>query len=63
MMKGTMKFDKNHIILNNLNHAAGGFGLAILLQNYMVGNPFMPVIIGWILLGIAVIIHVYSWTR
>lgn len=63
MIKEAIKFDRKHILLNNANHAAGGFGLAVILQHYLVGNVFLPVMIGWILLGFALVVHLYSWTR
>lgn len=62
-LKKAMKFDRQHLLLNNASHAAGGFGLALILQNYTLGNPFLPISVGWVLLGFSLIVHLYSWTR
>lgn len=58
-----MEFFSQHIILANANHAALGFGLAIVLQHYLAGNPFLPVVIGWVLIGFGAVVHLYAWTR
>lgn len=47
MFEAATGFWPQHIILSNLSHAAGGFGLAIVLQRYLRGEPFLPVIVGW----------------
>lgn len=63
MLKGALQFDRQHVILNNLSHAAGGFGLAVVLQQYIAGNAFLSPAIGWALLAFTAAIHVYAWTR
>ncbi len=60
IFKRAYKFQRQHPILSNSTHAIGSFGLAICLQQYLVGNPFLPVAVGWILMGLAVIEHIYS---
>lgn len=57
------KFARKHIILTSTNHVAGGFGLALILQNYFANNSFLPIWIGWILLGYAIIVHIIEWMR
>ena len=63
MMKTARAFWSRHIILANASHAAGGFGLALVLQHYLVGHPFLPVIVGWLLLAFCLVAHLYAWTR
>ena len=63
MIKKVMEFFSQHIILANVNHTAGGFGLALILQHYLVGNPFLPVAVGWVLVGFYLVVHIYAWTR
>ena len=63
MFDAAMAFWSQHIILSNLSHAAGGFGLAIILQRYLRGEPFVPVIVGWILLGFTLATHFYAFSR
>lgn len=63
MIDAAIAFWSQHIILSNLSHAAGGFGLAVILQRYLRGQAFLPVIVGWILLGIALVTHLYAFTR
>lgn len=63
MFEKQKEFARTHIILTATNHAAGGFGLALILQQFFVGDPFIPVFIGWILLSYSVIVHLIEWTR
>lgn len=63
MFEKEKKFARTHIILTATNHAAGGFGLAVILQHYFAGDPFIPVFIGWILFGYAAVVHIIEWTR
>lgn len=66
MFQNAMEFWSQHILLANANHAAGGFGLAIVLQRYLGGKeskPFLPVIVGWILLAFCLVTHIYAFTR
>lgn len=51
-----------HVILANLSHALGGFGLALVLQHYLVGNPFWPVAIGWFALAFTLVTHIIAYT-
>lgn len=63
MFEKEKKFARKHIILTSTNHAAGGFGLALILQSYFASDPFLPVWIGWVLFGYAVVVHIIEWTR
>ena len=63
MFEKQQAWAREHIILNNVHHAAGAFGLAIVLQHYLAGNPFLPVAVGWVLLGFTVTMHLYQFTR
>ena len=62
-VKNAIKFDRTHVMLNNFSHLAGGFGLALVLQDYFVGNSFLSVEFGWILLVFSAAIHIYSFTK
>lgn len=62
-IKHGLEFDRKHVLLNNANHLAGGFGLAVVLQNYLVGDPFLPVVIGWALIVFSAIVHLIAATR
>jgi len=47
-----MEYWRNHILLGNASHAAGGFGLALVLQRHLAGKPGMKTL-GWLLLAFA----------
>lgn len=49
--------------MTNLAHFAGGFGLALLLQHYLSGNSFLPVLVGWIFVVFSLTVHLYELTR
>ena len=59
--KRVMEFASKHVVLSNAAHAAGGLGLALLLQYYLTGGAFAPVWIGWVLLACAVAWHLWAW--
>lgn len=63
MFEDQKKFARKHLYLTNANHLAGGFGLAIVLQHYLVGNAFLPVSIAWVLVAFMAAVHVYEFTR
>lgn len=60
-IKQAFEFNRRHILLTNTSHVALGFGLAVLLQHYIAGNVFLPVVVGWILVAFSLIVHVYAW--
>lgn len=62
MIKQAIKYWSEHVILSSLSHALGGFGAALLLQHYLVGNAFLPAIVGWIALGFTAVTHLIAWT-
>ena len=63
MFERQFDWARQHIILNNIHHAAGGFGLALVLQHYLAGSLFLPVAVGWALFGFTVVMHLYEFTR
>lgn len=62
MLNHEKKFARKHIILTSTNHFAGGFGLALLLQHYFTGDAFLPVIVGWVLVGYMAVVHILEFT-
>ena len=60
MIEHAIQFWSQHVILANLTHAAGGFGLALVLQRHFGGRPFLPVIVGWLLLAFTIAVHLYA---
>ncbi len=63
MLEKQKEFARSHVLLTAANHFAAGFGIALILQHYLAGNPFLPVVIGWILVAFAAVVHAYEWTR
>ena len=65
MFQNAMDYWSRHVLLSNTSHAFGGFGLAIVLQHYLRGKaggkPFVPVIIGWLLLVFCVLTHIVAF--
>jgi hypothetical protein len=48
---------------NALAHSAGGFGLALVLQTYLMPDcdAFAPVWVGWVLIVFSVLVHLKSF--
>lgn len=63
MFNKQIEFARKHIFLTASNHAAAGFGLALILQDYLVGNSFLPVSIGWILVVFSLMVHIWAWKK
>ncbi len=63
MFENAMTYWSQHILLANASHAAGGFGLALILQRYFGSKPFLPVGIGWLLLSFTLVTHFIAFTR
>lgn len=61
MFEKQKEFARNNVILTSAQHIVGGFGLAILVQYYSAGDSVVPVIVGWILVGISIAVHVYEF--
>ena len=62
MIEKPINYWSKHVMLSSLSHAVGGFGAALLLQHYLAGNAFLPVIVGWLALGFTLITHFFAWT-
>ena len=63
MFERQQEWERRHIVLNNIHHAAGEFGLALVLQDYLAGSAFLPVAVGRVLVGFTVAVHAYEFTR
>lgn len=61
-IKDALRFDRRHILMSNAAHVALGFGLAVLLQEYMAGDSFVPTIVAWVLIVLGLLEHVRAWT-
>lgn len=59
MFKKQIESARKHIVFVGLIHFIGGFGIALLLQFYLSGNAFLPVSVGWILVALTIIGHIY----
>jgi len=55
-------FDRRHIILTNASHVALGFGAALILQEWLAGNPFLSVWVGWALVATSLVVHLVALT-
>jgi len=62
MIKQAIKYFSKHVILSSLSHSVGGFGAALLLQHYLVGNAFLPAVVGWLALGFTAVTHFMAYT-
>lgn len=56
-----MEYWRQHILLANASHAAGGFGLALVLQRYLAGRAGMKML-GWLLLAFTLVTHLIAFT-
>jgi len=56
-----VEFWRHHILLANASHAAGGFGLALVLQRYLAGKSGIKAL-GWLLLAFALLTHLIAFT-
>lgn len=63
MFASAMEFFSQHIILSNFIHVVGGFGFALILQRYFPGKVFLSAKVGWLLLGFALAVHIFAFTR
>ena len=61
MIENALQFWSHNIILVNIVHASGGFGLALLLQRYIKGKAFLPSWVGWLLLTFAIGAHIVAF--
>ena len=58
LLQNVMTYFSHHIILANLAHALGGFGLAVVLQHHTKDNSFLPVWIGWWMVNFSVVVYI-----
>lgn len=63
IFKNALTYFTMHPILNSIVHTAAGFGIALVLQYYLVGNPFVSVWVGWASIAFSAVVHVYSFMR
>jgi hypothetical protein len=56
----SLRYFSNNPLLNSVAHAAAGFGLAIILQQYFQGDVFISPYIGWALIIFSVVVHARS---
>jgi hypothetical protein len=56
-----LTYASSHVIFSNSAHAAGGFGLALLLQHYLRGDAFLPPIVGWLLVAFSAVFHAMAF--
>ena len=63
MFEQPIKYWAGHVILSSASHALGGFGVALLLQHYLIGNAFLPPVVGWVALGFTLVTHFIAFTR
>ncbi len=57
----TLDYWRQNILFSNVSHAAGGFGLALVLPNSLTGRPGMR-LTGWLLIGFLLIAHGMAFT-
>lgn len=63
MFEKQKQWAAQHLYINNANHVAAGFGLAVVLQHYIAGGAFLPVGVGWVLIAFSLAVHAYEFTR
>lgn len=59
----SLHYFSKHPIINSTAHAAAGFGLAILLQQYYQGDVFVSPYLGWALVIFSVVVHIRSMMK
>jgi hypothetical protein len=62
MFEKPINYWSKHIMLSSLSHAVGGFGVALLLQHYLVGNAFLPAMVGWLAVAFTLVTHFIAHT-
>lgn len=63
IIKKSLSFFSKHPMLNSVAHAAGGFGLAVVIQEYMAQNSVVPVWVGWVFIVFSALIHFRSFAK
>ena len=59
----SVKYFSRHPILNSAADSAGGFGLALLLQQVIKGDAFISPMISLVLIAFSVVVHIISFTK
>lgn len=59
----SLSYFSKHPMLNSLAHSAGGFGLAVVIQEYMAQNSVVPVWAGWVMIIFSALIHFRSLSK
>lgn len=59
----SLKYFSRHPILNSLAHSAGGFGLALLIQQVLKGDAFLPPMISLIFIAFSAVVHIVSFIK
>ncbi len=57
----SLDYFSKHPMANSLAHAAGGFGLAVLLQGHVGGVSVVPMWLGWVLIVFSALVHFNSF--
>lgn len=60
LLDRVLAYSVQHPYLMHSAHFAAGFGVALLLQHYLKGHEFVSPIVGWILIGFSVVVHVVA---
>jgi hypothetical protein len=60
MLQKALAFARENVILTAVQHALGGFGVALLLQWYIQDTAFAPAWLGWVFVAFSVAIHIYE---
>jgi|GEM_PF-916152 len=63
LFHNSLSYFTNHPMLNALAHSAGGFGLAVIIQEYTMGNSIIPVWVAWLFVALSTVIHIYSFQK
>jgi len=63
LYQNSLAYFSAHPMLNSIAHAAGGFGLAVLLQHYLKGDAFVSPWFGWACIVVSILIHVHSFMK
>ena len=60
MLQKALAFARENVILTAVQHALGGFGVALLVQWYVQGAAFAPAWLGWVFVAFSVAVHIYE---
>ena len=60
LLKRSDKYFSYHPMINSWAHALGGFGLALIFQQYLKGDAFLPAWLGWAFIILSLLMHLRS---